>query len=140
MRNLAIIGKAAEQSMIDALKKSGYKIWMLGTDENSGADEYFEFHGLEYKNRKMTRTVSNIVYSISHLLPLNNSISIMLIEAMARGYDSIVLYGCPMDGDEEMKKQKTAVGIVIGYLIGSGVTVYWHEAPEKEFYLDKCHG
>lgn len=136
MRSLVIVGKAAFQSEIDALKNSGYEIWMLGTDTNDGADEYFEFHGLDFKNRIMTRSVNHLVELTSHLLPLNNSISIMLVEAYFRGYKNILLLGCPMDADEEMKKQKASVSMVVGYLLGRNVTVYWKEAPERKFYLD----
>lgn len=137
MKKLAIVGKAAEQSLVDSLKKCGFTIWMVGTDPKNDADEYFEFHGLDYQNRVMTREVNPIVREMSGILPLNNSISVMLIEAYARNYKHVFVYGCPMDGSSEMKKQKPALALVIGFLLGLGLGVIWNEAPEKDFYLDK---
>lgn len=136
MKKLVIYGKA--DSFLDVLemKELGYEIWCLGTDSRNNADRYYEFHGIEVDKRQMIKSPDPLVRKFSKILPLNNSIAIMLIEAYIEGYSEIVLTGCPMEATEELKKQKPCVAMVVGFLLGKGVLIEWDNSPDKQYYLD----
>lgn len=138
MKTLFIFGKADSDFYdFNLIKKRNNEIWATGTDPRDGADKYFEFHGIEYKNRKMIRDVDFEVYVLSKFLPLNNSISLMIIQAVIWGYKDICVVGCPMNGNKEMEKEKPALAMVIGYCLGKGINIIWNDGPEKKFYLEK---
>lgn len=141
MKTLFIFGKAdSDFHDFNLIKKRNNEIWATGTDPRDGADKYFEFHGIEYKNRKMIRDVDFEVYVLSKILPLNNSISLMIIQAVIWGYKDICVVGCPMNGNKEMEKEKPALAMVIGYCLGKGINIIWKDGPKKDFYLKKILG
>lgn len=135
-KRIAIIGKG-NNTPFKTFKELGFEVWACGTDERDGADRYFEFHNLNYKDRLMIRDCPN-VRKYSKLLPLNNSISIMVIQAYIEEAEDIIIVGCPMNANEEMQRQKPALAFVVGYVLGKGKHISWWESPEKDFYLEKC--
>ena len=143
MKKLIILGKApvAGKRCIDAKKDfPGCEVWTVGTHCIENADRYYEFHGLHYQNRVMIREASDAVRSVSSLLPLNNSISIMLMEAYFEGYKEIDILGCPMVARDEYMKQKPALAMCIGYCLGNSkdsIQISWDGAPEPINYFER---
>lgn len=85
---LVISGKANENDTerFNYLKSKGFEVWACGTDKRDGADRYFEFHNLPCKeNRIVIRGVRSEVEELSKIIPVNNTVSIMLAEAYFSG-------------------------------------------------------
>lgn len=126
MKDLIIIGKAAIATPIKNLKNDNTEIWMLGTDTRNGGDIYFELHNITIKNH------DNVIYNLpdsvySYNLPINNSISALLVYAWLQGFKNIRILGCPMNLKVEYTKQKPALGFVIGWLSAHDVKITWSE-------------
>lgn len=121
----------------------GCVVWTVGTAEIDDADRYFEFHGLEYRNREMTRTLSKDVSHFAMFLPLNNSVCAMLVQAYLEGYKDITIAGCPMKTCAEYIEQARAVAMCVGFFNGmtyanplKKIKVTWLEGPKKENYFE----
>lgn len=119
----------------------GCEVWTVGTHRIENADRYYEFHGLEFRGRKMVREVDPRVDSMSGVLPINNSVSAMLLEAYFEGYTDITLAGCPMSIQAEYMEQKPALAMCIGWVRGSceeeGINVTWlDEMPHGLYYKE----
>ena len=119
----------------------GCEVWTVGTAEISGADRYFEFHGIEYRNRRMVRTLSKDVERFSLFLPLNNSVCAMLVQAYLEGFKDITIAGCPMRTKDEYIDQARAVAMCVGFFNGMTfaspvmkIKVKWLEGPAKMSY------
>lgn len=117
---LTILGKGdfKEEDIIGTL-------WTVGTHEHD-ADSYFEYHGIEYKNRQMIREISDKVKKLG--LPLNNSVSIMLAEAYIQGFTKIRILGCSMEFTEEYITQARSVAYTVGFLVSKGLFVEWYDS------------
>ncbi len=137
MDKVVIFGKCGTTDF-EKIKKTGFETWALGTDLRIGADRYYEFHGINiyHKNILTQKDLNPEIYNYKKLLPLNNSISILLIQAYLEGYSEIVLMDAPMQNTTELLNQRCSVSMVIGYLLGLGISVYWTDSPENKFYLD----
>lgn len=115
----------------------GREVWTVGTHIISGADRYYEFHGIDFRGRKMCRELDPRVDGMSSLLPINNSVSAMLLEAFVEGYEDIIVAGCPMSCHAEYTEQKPALAMCIGYLRGKGLRVTWlDEMPHNLYYKE----
>jgi hypothetical protein len=127
---LAILGKGAMIHPEDYYKNLGYEIWTLGTAVLDGADRYYELHGIEC-GRECIRSLSREVYETAGAdgIPVNNSISGMMMQAWLEGFRDIIVDGCPMQSTREYIEQRAAVGMMTGYLIGKGIRVRWTHAP-----------
>lgn len=133
---LAILGTAPISKTIEELKEDGYEIWMCGVDHREGGDRYFEFHGLEVKSgRNVYRNYPDYLYKSP--VPLNNSLSNMLMIAYHEGYKNIKVMGAPMSIKSEYIYQARGMSMVIGYLIAKGLNVKWTEGPHHTFYGSK---
>jgi len=134
MEKLIICGKAdftKDEKILLANKDA--KVWMLGTDHRKGADMYFELHGIfiEYHD--------NVIYNLPESvyqqgLPINNSISALLVHAYLLGYKDISVIGAPMDGKGEYMAQRPSMAFIMGFLAGKGVKVYWPYMPRNVDY------
>lgn len=131
MKKLVIMGKVATVTP-EEVKKNNVELWMCGTDVREGADLYFELHGLPCKHSNVQREVDPEVYSFG--LPINNSISVMLMTAYLKGYKKIDILGSPLDANHEYLKQRPALACVVGFLMAKGLKVNWVDMPENENY------
>lgn len=144
MKKLIILGKAPVQGKAGEDAKIDYpdcEVWTVGTHKIEHADRYYEFHGLPASaDRLVFRDVSNNVKAVSSLLPVNNSISAMLLEAYFEGYRDIEILGCPMIARDEYLKQKPALAMCIGFCLGNSgrnIQISWDGAPELVNYYEK---
>ena len=143
MRKLIILGKAPVigKQCIDAkVDFPDCEVWTVGTHKIEHADRYYEFHGLEVAGREMVRDVWSEVKLLGLLIPLNNSISVMLAQAYFEDYKDIVILGSPMIAKDEYLKQRSALAMCIGYIRGISretVHIEWPEEPEKLNYFER---
>lgn len=143
MKKLIILGKApvAGKQCLDAkVDFPDCEVWTVGTHKIKNADRYYEFHGLSMEGREMIRRVSQMMSVYAEELPLNNSVSVMLMQAYIEGYYEVELLGAPMTTRDEYIKQRTAVGMCIGYLRANGMKIYWPDEPAKVNYFEKYQG
>lgn len=143
-RKLIILGKAPVKGKqgIDAREDfPDCEVWTVGTHKIKHADRYYEFHGLPIPtDRHVFRDVSDDVKAVSSLLPVNNSVSAMLLEAYFEGYKDIEILGCPMIARDEYLKQKPALAMCIGFCLGNSrdsIQISWDGAPELVNYYEK---
>lgn len=132
MKELLILGKAPIKYKIRELKTSENEIWMLGTDPREGGDVYFELHGIKTNHPNTVYELPEVVYKQG--LPINNSISALLIHAYLLGYKDINILGCPMDSRAEYITQKPALAYVVGYLNGKELNINWSHCPSNINY------
>ncbi len=143
-KKLIILGKAPVKGTqgIDAkVDFPDCEVWTVGTHKIKHADRYYEFHGLPTSaDRPVFRDVSNDVKAVSSLLPVNNSVSAMLLEAYFEGYKDIEILGCPMIARDEYQKQKPALAMCIGFCLGNSrdsIQISWDGAPELVNYYER---
>lgn len=129
---LVILGKGECEYTIQQMHDKGFEVWTVGTFEGDGADRYYEWHGIE-NGREVIRAYPDYLRKYEGL-PLNNSISNMLIIAYEEGYKHIELLGCQMASKEEYLNQRAAVGMVVGFLMGKGLELNWIGQPENIRY------
>jgi len=133
MNELYIFGKANWYEPFTDYKKNGRTLWALGTDEREGADLYFELHGIKINyHDKVIYELPNEVYSVG--VPINNSISALLVYAYLLGFKKIVVVGSPMKSGDEYIEQRPALGFVVGWLCGKGLEVVWKDLPPNIDY------
>ena len=143
MKKLIILGKAPVQGKTGIDAKVDYpdcEVWTAGTHKIKNADRYYEFHGLDVSGREMVRDVSSEVKTCAELIPLNNSVSVMLAEAFFEGYKDITILGSPMIARDEYLKQRAALAMCIGYFRGmshESVYIVWPDEPEKVNYFER---
>lgn len=135
MKKIVILGKGPRSISLKDIKSKGFEIWTVGTfddpDENL-VDRFFEWHGIEYKNRKMYRDYPD--YLRNSDLPLNNSLCNMLLIAYHEGYKDIVVLGAPMELKEEYRVEKPALIYCIGYLNALGMNISYDQIPQSKHY------
>lgn len=143
MKEVIILGRApvrGKQGIDAAVDYPGKEVWTVGTSPMVNATRYYEFHGISRHGHKMIRDVSDDVKEIAKVLPLNNSIGVMLMQAYYEGYDKITILGSPMIAKHEYIKQRAALAMLIGYVRGVSqgkVTVEWPDEPEKINYFER---
>lgn len=132
-KQLIICGRSNDEIPTDQVREEGYELWLLGTDPRQGADKYWELHDLSTRHDDMAiRKLPDEVYQQG--LPVNNSISALLIYAWLTGYTHIKVKGCAMIARSEYLEQRPAVAYVVGFLNGKGIKVEWDEGPENIDY------
>lgn len=130
---LIISGCANDQYNVDQIREDGYELWLLGMDRREGkADRYFELHGLPGRHPEATRELPDEVYEQG--LPINNSISALVVYAWLEGYTEIKIIGSPMEARSEYIEQKPALAYVVGFLNGKGIKVDWVDGPKNINY------
>ena len=141
MKKLIILGKAPVQGKAGIDAKVDYpdcEVWTVGTHKIKNADRYYEFHGLNVPGREMVRDVCEGVKKIADILPVNNSVCAMLMEAHYEGYSDITILGSPMIARDEYLKQRAALAMCIGYIRGAvfNTNIVWPDEPEKVNYFE----
>lgn len=131
MKPLCICGTESLGFSIEELKQKGFEIWMLGVDSRDGADVYYELHGVPSPH-ECIRGLPQSVYEQG--LPINNSISALIVLAVLKGYKEIHVLGSPMMGREEYEEQRPALGFVCGWANGVGVFCDWVDLPKNKNY------
>lgn len=143
MKKLIILGKAPVQGKAGIDAKVDYpdcEVWTVGTHKIKNADRYYEFHGIDVPGREMVRDVSSEVKTCAELIPLNNSVSVMLVEAFFEGYTDIEILGSPMIARDEYLKQRAALAMCIGFCLGNSrdsIQISWDGAPELVNYYER---
>ena len=132
MKKLIICGKANIELSVDEFKEKNSELWMLGTDPREGADKYFELHGIKVNHENTVYELPDEVYQMG--LPVNNSISALLILAFISGYKEISLVGCPMNSVKEYIEERPALAFLVGYFAGLGMKLEWDGMPEDKSY------
>ena len=128
MKRLIICGKANQNIPVKKLRMNKTdEVWLCGTDIREGADLYFEIHGI-----KVTYELPEKVYETG--LPINNSISALLVYAWLEGYKDIKLVGCQMWAKHEYQEARPTLAYCIGYIAAHGVKVEWDGLPLNKFY------
>ena len=142
MQKLIILGKAPVHGKQGEDAKIDYpdcEVWTVGTHKIKNADRYYEFHGLDVPGHTMVRDVISEVKTCAELIPLNNSVSVMLAEAFFEGYKHITILGSPMIARDEYLKQRSALAMCTGYFRGmshESVFIEWPDEPEKVNYFE----
>ena len=123
MKDVIICGKANIGIPVEALRKGDAEFWMLGTDEREGADKYFELHGIKVEHENTFYELPDEVYNQG--LPVNNSISALLVYAVLSGYTNISIVGAPMNARDEYIRERPALAFLVGYFAANNV-VHFH--------------
>lgn len=131
LKPLCICGKESLGFSIEELKQKGFEIWMLGVDERNGADVYFELHNIP-SIHDCVRKLPDFIYNQG--LPINNSLSALIVYAVLTGYEEIHILGAPMTGKEEYIEQRSALGFICGWANGRGVFCDWVDLPQNKNY------
>lgn len=131
-KKLMISGKANRDLTTDEIREPGRELWLLGVDEREGADRYFELHGIKVNHKNCTYELPDEVYNQG--LPINNSISALLVYAWLLGYTDISIVGAPMVANVEYQEQRPALAFVVGYLAGIGLKLAWDGMVENNYY------
>ena len=129
---LIISGCANDEQPTEQIREDGYELWLLGRDRRTGAERYFELHGIECEHPEAIRELPAAVYEQG--LPINNSICALLVYAWMEGYTDIKVKGSPMIASSEYVEQRPALGFVAGYLNGKGIKVDWVDGPKNINY------
>lgn len=132
MKDLIIIGKAPINKDISELKKQNNELWLCGTDERKGGDLYFELHNIIVDHSNVIYSLPEEVYTMG--LPVNNTISAMLIYAYIKGYKNIKIIGAPMVANDEYIAQRPALAYIIGFFNGKGLNIEWEHLPKNTNY------
>lgn len=135
MRKLYICGKANTPQSREEFAEPGAEVWMLGTDRREGADKYFELHGIKVKHENTVYELPDEVYGQG--LPINNSVSALLVHAVLLGYTDIALVGCPMNARDEYIQERPALAFVVGYMAAKGIRLSWDGMVENLDYGKK---
>ena len=127
MKDLIICGKANQNVSVKKLRNNkDVEVWLCGTDSRSGADLYFEIHGIKVPYQNVVRKFEPEVYNNKAGLTVSNTISGMLIYAWQHGYKNITLLGAPMIIGE-YPQQRVAVVQIVNYLNENGLNVVWED-------------
>ncbi len=132
MKKLIICGKANMEKTVAEIRTKNCELWMLGTDPREGADRYFELHGIKTKHENTTYELPDSVYEMG--LPVNNSVSALLIFAWISGYKDVSIVGAPMNAKAEYIEERPALAFVIGYLAALGMRLEWDGMVENLNY------
>ncbi|MCR4627388.1 MAG: hypothetical protein K5640_07035 [Treponema sp.] len=132
MKKLIICGKANIELAVDEFKEKNSELWMLGTDPRNGADKYFELHGIKVNHENTVYELPDEVYEQG--LPINNSISALLIHGWLQGYKTIEIIGAPMNARDEYINERPSLAFVVGYIAAQGVKLSWDGMVENTDY------
>ena len=132
MKKLVICGKANMEKTVAEIRVKNCELWMLGTDPREGADRYFELHGIKVEHENTTYELPESVYEEG--LPINNSISALLIYAWQLGYREVSIVGAPMNARDEYINERPSLAFVVGYIAAQGLKLEWDGMVENSNY------
>ena len=132
MKKLIICGKANMEKTVAEIRTKNCELWMLGTDPRKGADKYFELHGIKVEHENTIYELPDSVYEMG--LPINNSISALLVYAWISGYKEVSIVGAPMDSKDEYIHERPALAFVVGYIAAQGMKLEWDGMVENSNY------
>lgn len=135
MRKLYIVGKANRPHTREEFAEPDSEVWMLGTDEREGADKYFELHGIKVEHENTVYELPEEVYNQG--LPINNSISALLVFAVLSGFKDIAIVGAPMNARDEYIQERPALAFLVGYFAAKGIRLSWDGMVENLNYGKK---
>ena len=135
MRKLYIVGKANRPQTREEFAEPDSEVWMLGTDEREGADKYFELHGIKVEHENTVYELPEEVYNQG--LPINNSISALLVLAVLSGFKDIAIVGAPMNARDEYIQERPALAFLVGYFAAKGIRLSWDGMVENLNYGKK---
>ena len=135
MRKLYIVGKANRPQTREEFAEPDSEVWMLGTDEREGADKYFELHGIKVEHENTVYELPEEVYNQG--LPINNSISALLVFAVLSGFKDIAIVGAPMNARDEYIQERPALAFLVGYFAAKGIRLSWDGMVENLNYGKK---
>lgn len=135
MRKLYIVGKANSPEAREQFAEPEAEVWMLGTDNREGADKYFELHGITVEHENTIYELPDAVYNQG--LPINNSISALLVYAVLSGYTNIAIVGAPMNARDEYIQERPALAFLVGYFAAKGIKLSWDGMVENLNYGKK---
>lgn len=112
------------------------EVWTVATSDYPNADRYYAFHRESVNESKpVYREYSRFVDR--YKVPLNNSISIMIMQAYYEGYQHIKVLGAEMTFKDEYIEQARSTAICVGFVRALGVDIYWDGEPENADYGHK---
>ena len=131
-KKVIICGRSNREVPTEQVREEGYELWYLGTEQRDGGDKYYELHDIPCRHPGAIRELPEEVYKQG--LPVNNSISALMIYAWLEGYTEIKVKGCAMVAKVEYLEQRPAVAYVAGFLNGKGIHVEWTDGPKNINY------
>lgn len=131
-KKVVICGRSNREVPTEQVREEGYELWYLGTEQRDGGDKYYELHDIPCRHEGAIRELPEEVYKQG--LPVNNSISALMIYAWLEGYTEIKVKGCAMVAKVEYLEQRPAVAYVAGFLNGKGIHVEWTDGPKNINY------
>lgn len=132
MKSVVICGKERWGLTAEEMHKQGFDVWCCGTESRDGADLYVELHGIKVNRDNVLYELPEEVYLQG--LPVNNTISALLIFAYLKGYTNIAILGAPMTGSDEYIEQRSGVAWVCGWLEAKGIIIDWKDKPVNVNY------
>jgi hypothetical protein len=136
-KKVVISGRSNDEIPAEEIREEGWELWLLGTDPRDGADRYYELHEIPCKHEGAIRELPDEVYQMG--LPINNSISALMVHAWQTGYTHIKVKGCAMIARSEYLQQRPAVAYVEGWIKSKGIDIEWTDGPVNIDYGRKHH-
>lgn len=131
-KKVIICGRSNRTVPTEEVREDGYELWYLGTETRDGGDKYYELHDIPCRHEGAIRKLPDEVYRQG--LPINNSVTALMVYAWLEGYTDIIVKGNAMVAQVEYLEQRPAVAYVVGYLNGKGIHVTWTDGPKNINY------
>jgi hypothetical protein len=131
-KKVVICGRSNRDVPTEQVREEGYELWYLGTETRLGGDKYYELHDIPCRHEGAIRKLPDEVYRQG--LPINNSVTALMVYAWLEGYTDIIVKGNAMVAKVEYLEQRPAVAYVVGWLNGKGIHVEWTDGPKNINY------
>ena len=131
-KKVVICGRSNRTVPTEEVREEGYELWYLGTETRDGGDKYYELHDIPCRHEGAIRKLPDEVYRQG--LPINNSVTALMVYAWLEGYTDIIVKGNAMVAKVEYLEQRPAVAYVVGWLNGKGIHVEWTDGPKNINY------
>ena len=131
-KKVVICGRSNRTVPTEEVREEGYELWYLGTETRDGGDKYYELHDISCRHEGAIRKLPDEVYRQG--LPINNSVTALMVYAWLEGYTDIIVKGNAMVAQVEYLEQRPAVAYVVGWLNGKGIHVEWTDGPKNINY------
>lgn len=131
-KKVVICGRSNRAVPTEEVREEGYELWYLGTETRDGGDKYYELHDIPCRHEGAIRKLPDEVYRQG--LPINNSVTALMVYAWLEGYTDIIVKGNAMVAKVEYLEQRPAVAYVVGWLNGKGIHVEWTDGPKNINY------
>ena len=135
-KKVVICGRSNRAVPTEEVREEGYELWYLGTETRDGGDKYYELHDIPCRHEGAIRKLPDEVYRQG--LPINNSVTALMVYAWLEGYTDIIVKGNAMVAKVEYLEQRPAVAYVVGWLNGKGIRVEWTDGPKNINYGRKA--